>query len=330
MKIAIIGDGGWGTALAILLGKKAEPEVCLWSAFAEYAAAMRRTHENKKFLAGISIPAPVRITADLEEALRSAAVVILAVPSKYLRGVLKKINSCAVQKPLFISAAKGIEPQTLLRMSEVIRAELGNIRLCVLSGPNIAYEVARGVPSAAVCAGSPAHTATAQDVLMRREFRVYTARDVVGVELAGTMKNIIAIACGIADGLGFGTNTKGALLTRGLAEMARLGVAMGARYDTFSGLSGMGDLVTTCLSPRSRNRCLGEEIGKGRALSVILAGTEMVIEGVEATKAVRALSHRYQVDLPITREVYQGLFRKKNPRRAVDSLMSRSKKNERA
>ncbi|MDD5746686.1 MAG: NAD(P)-dependent glycerol-3-phosphate dehydrogenase [Candidatus Omnitrophica bacterium] len=328
MKIAIIGDGGWGTALAIMLSTK-KYRISVWSVDPGYAAVLNAKRENLKFLPGVAIPPGVDFSGDLEQVLRDKDMVILAVPSMYMRDVLKKIKQYPLGNRNFLSVTKGFECATTQRMSEVIREELGMVRLAVLSGPNIAFEVARGVPSAAVCASHNVSVAAAvQEALMTPVFRVYTSSDVLGVELAGSLKNIIAIGCGISDGLGFGTNTKAALLTRGLAEISRLGVSLGGRYKTFSGLSGMGDLVTTCLSSKSRNRWLGEELGKGKKMRQILASTEMVIEGVSAAKTALKIAKRQDVVMPITQEVYRVMFRNKSPVAALRSLMLREKKKE--
>lgn len=327
-RATIVGDGGWGTTLSILLSKKGF-DVCLWGAFADYIQFMRKARINKKFLSGIRIPRQVYMSADIEEAIRFSNTIIVAVPSQHLRGVVRKMKPYAVRHKVFLSAAKGIEEKTLLRMSEVVSEELGRVDLAVLSGPNISFEVARGLPAVAVVASR--HAAISehfQDILMSKSFRVYTNDDVVGVELGGSLKNIIALACGIADGLGLGSNAKSALLTRGLVEMSRLGVAMGARRHTFFGASGLGDLVTTCWSSHSRNRYVGEQIGRGKALRAVLDKMQMVAEGVLTTKAAYQLSKRYNIDMPITREIFLVLFQGKPPRSAVRDLMLRAKKTE--
>lgn len=327
-KISIIGDGGWGTTLAILLAKRGA-KVSLWGVFPEYIKFLNKKRENIKFLPGIKIPRNVQITDDLEIAFNKASLVVLAVPSQYLRQTIRKFKKYNILKFNFLSVIKGIEYKTTLRMSEVIQEELGNVKIAVLSGPNIAPEVVRGIPSACVCASSLKSLMNfVQNEFMTEKFRVYTNNDLIGVELGGALKNIIAIACGISDGLGFGSNTKAALLTRGLAEITRLGVAMGAKSKTFSGLSGMGDLVTTCLSTKSRNRSLGEELGKGKRLAYVLKRTEMVIEGVATTKSAVKLALRYGVDMPITQEVYRVLYKNKSPLQAVKDLMQRAKKKE--
>ncbi len=326
ISIAVLGDGGWGTTLAIHLHRLGH-RVRWWGAFPDYVRLLARRRENPKFLPGISIPRRLPITADLGEALRDAKLVVLAVPSQHLRGVLHRVRRYPPAVKAFVSVAKGIETRTLKRMSQVIAEELGPVPIAVLSGPNIAPEIARGYPASSVIASTHARLAAdVQHAFMSERFRVYTSRDVIGVELGGSLKNPIAIAAGIGDGLGFGANAKAALITRGVVEMARLGVAMGATSETFWGLSGLGDLITTCLG--GRNRRLGEQLGKGERLSEILAHTEMVIEGVETTKAAVALGRRAGVELPIIEQVYAILFRRKDPRHALQSLMVRVPKAE--
>ena len=328
-EIAVLGDGGWGTTLAVLLSNKGYP-VTLWGAFPEYSDRVARTRSNPKFLPGVIIPRSVTVTADLREAVAQKDIIVLAVPSEYLRGVLKGLAPSGYPRQAhYVSVTKGIEMGSLKRMSEVIREELGQVPLAVLSGPTIAHELARGIPTTAVIASHDSGIRKElQAVFMTGRFRVYTNDDVAGVELGGSLKNIIAIACGISDGLGFGSNTKAALLSRGLVEMARLGSAMGARQHTFSGLSGLGDLVTTCVSPHSRNRFVGEQIGKGKTLRQVIAHMQMVAEGVPTTKSAYALSKKYGVDMPITREIYSVLYKNKSPLKAVKDLMTRQGKEE--
>jgi len=327
-KVTVLGDGGWGTTLSILLAKKGY-EVCLWGAFEKNIISLHNTRVNKKFLDGIKIPAGVRFSADIGQATSFSDTILIVVPSQYLRNVLRAVKKNISKEKIFLSATKGIEEKSLLRMSEVIAQELGRVGLAVLSGPNISREIAQGMPAASVVASKDKTVRNYfQDVLTSDTFRVYTNDDVIGVELGGSLKNIIAIACGISDGLGFGANAKSALLTRGLVEMGRLGLAMGARPQTFSGISGLGDLATTCWSPHSRNRSIGEQIGRGRKLSAILKKMQMVAEGITTTKAAHDLSRRYGVDMPITKEAYLVLYKNKSPRSAVVDLMKRQKKPE--
>lgn len=329
MNIAVLGDGGWGTTLSILLHKKGN-SVTLWGAFSDYVAFLKQKRINKRFLPGIRIPPTLNITADLKQATGSSELIVLAIPSQYTRRVLKKLKNCHIpHKTVFLSVTKGLETDTLMRMSQVINEELGAVRLAVLSGPTIAYEVARGIPTTSVVASNNKDLRMLVARLFNTDrFRIYTNDDVTGVELGGSLKNIIAIACGISDGLGFGTNTKAAILSRGLAEISRLGIRMGAKARTFWGVSGLGDLVTTCISPFSRNRCLGEQIGRGKALKQIVSQMKMVAEGVATTKAAYRLALKYKVDMPITREVYLVLYKNKKPRKAVRDLMTRSLKEE--
>lgn len=329
--IAVLGDGGWGTTLAILLFKKGH-RVTLWGAFADYIKILNKKRVNERFLPGIRIPRAIEITADLNRALKDKGLVILAVPSQHMRRILRQVKRCGFfnRGAIFLSAAKGIEVGSLKRMSEVLHEELGGaVKAAVLSGPTIAYEVARGVPTVAVVASRQKKIREyLQELFISERFRVYTSNDITGVELGGSLKNIIAIACGISDGLGFGANTKAAILSRGLLELSRLGRAMGAKAVTFSGISGLGDLVTTCISPHSRNRAVGERIGRGQAPGRIQSQIQMVAEGVPTANSAYALSLKYNVDMPITREVYKVLYKNKSPLQAFKDLMNREKKEE--
>jgi glycerol-3-phosphate dehydrogenase (NAD(P)+) len=327
--IAIIGDGGWGTTLAILLSKKGY-NTSLWGAFPDYCAYLAKRRVNSKFLPGIRIPKDIKISHDLKNVLAGKELVVFAVPSQHMREVLKKVKKNGYPKDaVYLSVTKGIEIGTLKRMSEVIKSELGHIKLGVLSGPTIAHEVAKGVPTTAVVSSHDHKIRTyLQNIFMTESFRIYTNADVIGVELGGSLKNVIAIACGISDGLGFGTNTKAGILSRGLAEISRLGHAMGANASTFSGLSGLGDLVTTCISSYSRNRFVGEQLGKGKTLKQITYHMQMVAEGVPTAKSAYALSRNYNVDMPITTEIYRVLYNNKSPLKAVKDLMTREKRDE--
>lgn len=329
MTITILGDGGWGTTLAIHLAKKGY-KTRLWGAFPEHIKTVKKTGENKKFLPGVILPANIDILSDISKSVAVSDIIILAVPSQYMREVLVKIEKANINdKAIILSAAKGIENDTNKRMSEIIKEILGNVNLAVLSGPSIAYEVAREIPTTVVISSTDDEiTKKLQDILITDKLRVYTSSDVVGVELGGALKNIVAIAAGIGDGLGLGSNAKAATLTRGLAEISRLGVAMGAKRETFSGLSGMGDLVTTCISSHGRNRWFGEELGKGRKTKEILGSTEMVVEGVATAKSAYELAKIKNVDIPITNQVYQVIYKDKDPKRAVYDLMTRAPKAE--
>ena len=326
--IAIIGDGGWGTTLAIHLNKKGY-KIKLWGPFKTYVEYLNKKRFNVKFLTGIKIPNEIFISNNLELVLKDADLIILATPSQYLRKILIKLKKYKISKKIFLSVVKGIEATTLKRMSELVYEVLGKVKLAVLSGPTIAREVANSLPTTAVVASEDLRIAkNLQDVLISDRFRVYTNKDIIGVELGGSLKNIVAIACGISDGLKFGTNTKAAILSRGLVEMSRLGVILGANTNTFSGISGLGDLVTTCISPFSRNRFVGEQIGKGKKTKDILKKMEMVAEGIPTAKAVFLLSQKYKVDMPIAKEIYQVLYKNKSPIKAVNDLMLRKKKDE--
>lgn len=328
LRIAILGDGGWGTTLAILLSNKGYP-VTLWGAFDDYSKIMAKSRLNPKFLPGVRIPSRIEITADLKTALDGKGLIVLAIPSQYTRQVLKKAGENFNRSAIFLSVTKGIEMRSLKRMSEVVREELGPVRIAALSGPTIAREVARGVPTAAVIASRNKKIGKLlQNIFNTEKFRVYTNTDITGVELGGSLKNVIAIACGVSDGLGFGTNTKAAILARGLAEISRLGKAMGAKTGTFSGISGLGDLVTTCISKESRNRFVGEQIGRGKTLIELRRHMQMVAEGLPTARSAYALSKKYKVDMPITKEVYGLLYKNKSPLQAVRDLMTRRSREE--
>jgi glycerol-3-phosphate dehydrogenase (NAD(P)+) len=327
-KIAVLGDGGWGTALAILLHRKGKA-VTLWGAFPDYVEVLKKTRENTKYLPGIAIPPDLPITSDLSEACLESEVTFFVTPSHVLRSICQQIRQWVSSERIIVSATKGLENGTLLRMSQVIQEILGEIRIAVLSGPTLAREVACGHPTAAtVSSPDPSVARTVQDILMTDKLRVYTNSDVIGVELGGSLKNIIAIAAGIIDGIGLGANTKSALLTRGLVEVSRLGVAMGADRRTFSGLSGLGDLFTTAVSDLSRNHNFGFQIGRGTSVEDARASTDMVIEGIRTAKAAAELARNYNVEMPITNEVYRIIYEGKDPRQAIATLMTRAPKPE--
>lgn len=329
IKLSVIGAGGWGTAIAIHLAKR-QHDVTLWENFPDYLKVLKAKRENVKFLPGIKFPDEVVLTSDINAAVKDKDVIVLAVPSQYLRKVLERIKNFD-RKTIFVSLVKGIEENTLLRMSEVVESVLGKIHpinIVVLSGPSIAIEVARDIPTTVVGAGSLETATRIQEIFMGRNLRVYTNTDVVGVELGGALKNIIAIACGISDGLGFGDNTKAALITRGLVEISRLGIKMGAAPLTFAGLAGMGDMIVTCTSKHSRNRGVGEAIGKGKNLDEVLKGMEMVAEGVWTTKSALTLAEKLGVEMPITRAIYEILWEGEKPFDAVGELMGRTPKEE--
>lgn len=327
--IAIAGDGGWGTAVALVLAGNGR-SVRVWGIDAAYVAETERTRENTRYLPGVRLPDSIRFTGDFREASRGAKLLVSAVPTQFLRATWTRLGKEDESggAPV-LSLSKGLEVGTLERPSQVLRAVLGRRRIAVLSGPSHAEEVARGLPAAVVVASSDETLAREiQAAFSADTFRVYTSPDVLGVELASAFKNVIALAAGICDGLGFGDNTKAALLTRGMVEIARLGVALGAQRQTFSGLAGIGDLVTTCVSPHGRNRAVGERIGRGEKLADVLAGMKQVAEGVPTTKAIHKLARKLDLDLPIAEQVYRVLFRGLNPKKAVTELMLRRPKRE--
>ncbi|MGB2629884.1 MAG: NAD(P)H-dependent glycerol-3-phosphate dehydrogenase [Candidatus Omnitrophota bacterium] len=323
-KVTVIGDGGWGTALALLLHSRGVDTV-LWSAFPEYAEYLKKNRENTKFLEGVPLPGDLAITSD-ESKVKEADYAIFAVPCKYLRPVAERFRDASFN--CIVSVIKGIENGSLKRPSEILAEHYPDNCICVLTGPSIAHEVACGAPTTVVAASRDECRFSVQKLLTTESFRVYTLKDVTGAELGGALKNIIAIAAGISDGLGFGTNSKAALLTRGLAEISRLGVKMGAEKETFSGLSGIGDLTTTCISLYSRNRWFGEQMAKGRTKENVLSETEMVVEGLSTCKAAYDLSKKYEVEMPITEKIYQVIYEGKDPKVAVKELMTRDLKEE--
>lgn len=333
-KVLVLGDGAWGTALAILLDKNGH-RVTLWSNFPDYARHLAKGQENTRFLPGVKIPQAIRISADTDAVLKDINLVVMAVPTQYARDVLSRIrhhlrtpNSKLRTIPV-ISVAKGIENETLKRPSEIIAGVLGARRIGVISGPSHAEEVARGLPATVVAASrSIALTKEIQVAFMNERFRIYTNSDIIGVEMGGALKNIIAIAAGVCDGLRLGDNAKSALLSRGLVEIARLGTALGARKSTFFGLSGLGDLITTCISPFGRNREVGIRLGRGETLKKILGSMQKVAEGIWTTKSALALAKKYEVEMPVTTEVYNVLFKDKKPLTAVKDLMTRQPKSE--
>ena len=326
--IAIIGDGGWGTTLGILFSAKGFKTV-IWGPFPAYIRCLQKTRVNKKFLPGVKIPREIVLTDDLELAVKNADLIVIAIPSKFAVPIIRRLKKHDLSKKMFLSVIKGVDDTSLLRMSQIIERELKRVPLAVLSGPTIAKEVAAGIPSSAVIASKNIRLARfLQGTLNTNRFRIYTNSDIIGVEIGGSVKNIIAIACGLCDGLGFGTNTKAALLTRGLAEITRLGSALGAKSKTFSGLSGLGDLVTTCFSPQSRNRYVGEQLGKGKHIRQITSRMAMVAEGVTTVRAIFRLSRKHHLSMPLTEEVYRIIYRNKDPRLAVKDLMQRKLKSE--
>jgi glycerol-3-phosphate dehydrogenase (NAD(P)+) len=329
MKLCVLGAGSWGIALARHLGK-AGHTLSLWEHDATKAQRLDQERENKVLLPGVTLGKEVLITSDIAKALDTCEGVIIAVPSHVVRSTAQKAAPSWPQKAWVACASKGLEEESHLRMSEVLKQNLKkDVSIAALSGPSHAEEVARQMPTTVVAASTDSSTAAAvQKAFHSDYFRVYTSSDVVGVELGGSLKNVIAIAAGITDGLGLGDNTKAALMTRGLHEITRLGVALGAQPPTFAGLAGMGDLIVTCTSRHSRNRLLGEKIGKGATLEQALKEMVMVAEGVKTAKAAIALARQAKVDVPITEEVNKVLFEGKTAKETIASLLSRSAKSE--
>jgi len=328
-ELAILGAGSWGTALAVLLAPQAP---WLWEHRPDRAAALQRQRENARYLPGVSLPGSVQVTHDLATAARASAALVIAVPSHAVRLLARRLAALPLPpQQIVVNAAKGLELETGKRLLEVLGEELPHSAPLVVSlvGPSHAEEVARGMPTTVVVAGSDESALRrVQDLFSTETFRVYTNTDAIGVELAVALKNVIAIAAGVMDGLGFGDNSRGALLTRGLAEMTRLGVALGARPETFAGLAGLGDLVTTATSRHSRNRNLGEAIGRGTSLATALAAIGQVAEGVGTTRAALQLARAHGVEMPITAQVHDILFEGKDPRLALRDLMLRAPKAE--
>ncbi|MBI1807478.1 MAG: NAD(P)-dependent glycerol-3-phosphate dehydrogenase [Ignavibacteria bacterium] len=331
MRIAVLGAGSWGTTLAILLSYNTH-DVILWSHRVDHAEAMRGTRENATLLPGIIIPDVIEITSDLESSVHNVEMVVTAVPTQFLRSVAERLRGKNFQDTVIVNVAKGIENNSLMTISEILLDVLPTgkrDKIVTLSGPSFAEEVSRQIPTAVVAASPNLDSARlAQQTFMTPYFRVYSSDDIHGVELAGSVKNVIAIGAGIADGAGFGDNTKAAIMTRATAELSRLGKIMGAKPQTFAGLSGIGDLIATCMSKHSRNRHVGEEIGKGRKLSDVLAEMVMVAEGVATTRSVHDLALKHNVELPIANEVYEVLFENKDPIIATSDLMTRDAKGE--
>lgn len=327
-KISVMGTGSWGTALAILLHNNGH-DVCLWSVHAEKAVSLNEKREDPSKLPGIKIPEAIAITGDEKEALKEPDVVVFAAPSAYIRSTSKRLAPYIREGQIIVNVAKGVEEKTLMPVCDIIKEEIPQADVCVLSGPSHAEEVSRGLPTTCVVSAKKKETAEyLQGLFMSPVFRVYTTPDMLGVELGGALKNVIALAAGTADGLGYGDNTKAALITRGIAEMARLGVKMGAKAETFAGLSGIGDLIVTCASVHSRNRRAGYLMGKGYTMQQAMDEVQMVVEGVYSAKAAKALAEKYGVEMPIIMEVNKLLFENKPASEAVKDLMQRDRQGE--
>jgi glycerol-3-phosphate dehydrogenase (NAD(P)+) len=324
--IAVLGDGAWGTAVALLLAQDADHDVRLWSARPENGRLLQQRRENVHLLPGVSIPPSVQLTTDLAEAVAGATLWVSAVPTVYLRATFAPVAPLlAPAAGPVVSLAKGLEVGTFRRPTEILAELLGASRLAVLSGPSHAEEVSRGLPTSVVAASADAELArTVQVAFSTDRFRVYTSDDPLGVELGGALKNVMGLAAGISDGLGLGDNARAALLTRGLAEMMRFGVALGAKARTFAGLAGLGDLITTCVSKHGRNHQVGMRLARGEKLPQILASMSKVAEGVYTTRSVHERAPALGVEMPITAEVYRVLYEGKGPGAAVDDLMLRA------
>ena len=331
MRLCVIGAGGWGTALSILLAGK-YTEVALWVRNAGLYRDMALRRVNDLYLPQVKLPKNIRPTTDLAEAVRGKKIAVMAVPSHGLRAVAASLRNMLSPQTIVINTAKGLEQETGLRLSQVLEQELPKVnvrKIAVISGPNHAEEIARDMPAATVAASLHREVAAeVQEIFMTPNFRVYTNSDLAGVELGGSLKNVIALGAGILDGLGLGENTKAALITRGIVEITRLGTALGAKPGTFTGLSGLGDLFVTCSSEHSRNRAVGVKLGEGRPLKEILQSMQMVAEGVKTTGVAWRLSREAGVEMPITDEIYRVLYQNKPARAAVETLMQRNRKAE--
>lgn len=327
-KISILGAGSWGTALAVLLYNNGH-QVLLWSALTEEVSMLREKREQTSKLPGVRLAEEIEITADLERALREADVAVLAVPSPFTRSTASRMAPFVREGQKIVNVAKGVEEKTLMTLSDIVEEEIPQADVAVLSGPSHAEEVGKGIPTTCVVSAGTRETAEyLQSIFMSPVFRVYTTPDMLGVELGGSLKNVIALAAGIADGLGYGDNTKAALITRGIAEIARLGEKMGAKRETFYGLSGIGDLIVTCASIHSRNRKAGYLIGQGKTMEEAMKEVKMVVEGVYSARAARELAEKYEVEMPVVTEVNHVLFEGKSAAEAVMDLMLRDKKVE--
>ncbi len=327
-KVSVLGAGSWGTALAVMLHGN-HHQVTLWSALSDEVAQLRRDREQKGKLPGVHIPEDIVITDCLEEAVKDREMLVLAVPSVFVRGTARQLSGLVPEGQLIVCVAKGVEEDTLMTMTDIIEQELPMVDAAVLSGPSHAEEAGKGIPTTCVAGAHTRQTAEhIQNLFMSETFRVYTSPDMLGIELGAALKNVVALAAGIADGLGYGDNTKAALITRGMAEISRLGIAMGGKIETFYGLSGIGDLIVTCASVHSRNRRAGYLIGQGCTMQEAMDQVKMVVEGVYSAKAARELAEKYQVEMPIIEQVNRVLFENKAPGEAVRELMLRDKKIE--
>lgn len=327
-KISVIGAGSWGTALAMLLFNNGH-EVSIWSIDKKEVDMLNTYHEQKDKLPGVKLDDQIFVTNNLEEAVKGRDILVFAVPSPFVRSTAKLVKEFYENDQIIVNVAKGIEEKTLMTLTDIISEEIPGCEATVLSGPSHAEEVSRNIPTTCVVGAKSQETASMlQDVFMNQVFRVYISSDVLGIELGGSLKNVIALAAGVADGLGYGDNTKAALITRGIAEISRLGVAMGSRLETFYGLSGIGDLIVTCASKHSRNRNAGYLIGQGKTMKEAMDEVKMIVEGVYSAKAALTLSKKYNISMPIIEQVYKVLFEDKPANDAVRELFLRDKKHE--
>ena len=328
MKIAVIGSGSWGCAISILLAKKGN-DVYLWSWQQEESDRLSKDRENKDVLPGKHFPDNITCSHDMGLCVKDAGLIVTVAPSPATRSTAKQLTNYVSDGQILVNLSKGLEDSSLMRLSQVYKEEIPQATVAVLSGPSHAEEVSIGLPTTNVVAADDIKTAEyIQEIFMDKTFRVYTSTDIIGAELGGALKNVIALCSGISDGMGYGDNTRAALITRGLAEITRLGVKMGAKPETFSGLTGIGDLIVTCTSMHSRNHRAGILLGQGRTLSETLDEIHMVVEGVNTAKAAYALSKKYEVSMPIIEEAYKVVFEGKNPNEAVNELMTRNKSAE--
>ena len=326
--VGIMGAGSWGTALALLLHRNGH-QVTVWSISEEEINMLSAEREHKSKLPGVKIPDDMTFTTNMEEAVRGKDVLVLAVPSKFTRGTARNMKDYVAEGQIIVDVAKGIEEDTLMTLSQQIEQEVPQADVAVLSGPSHAEEVGRGLPTTVVIGAKTEKTAVyLQEIFMNEVFRVYTSPDMLGMELGGSLKNVIALAAGIADGMGYGDNTKAALITRGIAEIARLGVKMGGAIESFTGLTGIGDLIVTCASVHSRNRKAGYLMGQGKSMEEAMEEVQMVVEGVYSAKAAEKLGKKYGVDLPIINKINEVLFSGKDPKEAVNELMLRDSRAE--
>lgn len=327
-KIGIIGAGSWGTALSVSLSKNGH-DICIWSIIEKEVEMLKEHHEHLDKLPGVKLPDSITFTTNMQEAVDGADLLVLAVPSPFTRSTSKLLSSYVKDGQIIVNVAKGIEEDTLMTLSEIIEQEIPNANVCVLSGPSHAEEVGRGLPTTLVVGARDKETAEyIQNIFMGNTLRVYVSPDILGIELGGALKNVIALAAGMADGLGFGDNTKAAVITRGISEISRIGVAMGGKLETFAGLTGIGDLVVTCASMHSRNRRAGILIGQGKSMQEAMDEVKMVVEGVYSAKAANSLAQKLGIEVPIIETVNSILFDNLPAKDAVKCLMDREKKSE--